>query len=285
MKILKFATGRLRNEEWFRFHTEVRDLILLYVAELLGLLRLFTPYQAMFEEADSLLELLRKNFSTNDTTTADRAREGVYRSLKDTAKSFHNSLDATKKQASERLYLVINKYSDTILRGTLSARTAAIDNLVQDLTIATGSVNLPQEVQLLGLGAWVTDLETANTNYKQAWEERNAEDFERPEAGRLKQLRVDMDRSYTNMTNTIDALLSVVEVAPPAEEEGDGGDDGPVEGREALPTDPDERVAHFAKALNLRIAHYKTLLKGRQTRSGKKDEEESEDTEDTEDTE
>ncbi|MDR2118669.1 MAG: DUF6261 family protein [Tannerellaceae bacterium] len=271
MEIRRFAIGRLYNEEWFRFHTEFRNLVLLYAAERLGLPRLFIPYQTMYEEADRLQELLRRSFITGNISTADRMREGVYRSLRDTVRSFRNSLDADRRKASVKVDAMVSKYGRAILRATVSSRTAAIDGLLQDLTATAGGVDLSQEVQLLGIDRWLADLETVNTTYKQSLEERHSEAFGRPEAGRLKQVRVKMDHSYTNMLNLVNALLSVVTVPP---SEGDEPDSSPAEGRGALPDESDERLLHFAKALNLRIAHYKTLLKKRRARSGKKDGEE-----------
>ncbi|MDR2118371.1 MAG: DUF6261 family protein [Tannerellaceae bacterium] len=270
MTISRFAVPKLRNEEWFRFHTEVKELVLLYGAELLGSARLFVLYCTLYEEADHLLEVLRRSFTTAETSEADRKREAVFRSLRDVAKSFRRALDPAQQSAGEKVYAVVSKYSQAILRGSLASKTAAIDNLLQDLTTTSGGVDLTQEVQLLGVTVWVTNLDTVNTAYKQSLAERSDEEAARSDAGRMKQVRLDMDHYYVNIINTVDALLLGISGGSAGEaEEDEDEDDGPVEGRDALPETPDEKLLHFARALNVRIARYKALLKGRRTRRKK----------------
>ncbi|MDR2388742.1 MAG: DUF6261 family protein [Tannerellaceae bacterium] len=280
MKITRLKTGRLRNEEWFRFHTEFVGLILLYGAELLGLLRFFIPYQGLYKEADHLLEVLLKSFITRDTTETNEKRCKVFKGLRDTAKSFQNVLDPEKQNAAIKVYAVANKYNNDIMKGSLAAKTGAIDNFLQDLKGNQGSgLDLTREVELLGLNVWVNDLLTVNEEYKQLHSERSDETAERPDPGRLKEVRREVDHRYVNMINVVDALLQAGNDGKGDHEETPGEDEdeepsGPVEDRNELPTDPDQRLLHFAKALNARIANYKALLKGRQTRSDNKDAEE-----------
>jgi hypothetical protein len=270
MTVTRFTIAKLRNEEWFRFHTEVKELVLLYGAELLGVVRLFVFYCTLYDEADRLLEVLRRSFTTAETSESDRKREAVFRSLRDVAKSFRSALDPAQQSAAEKVYAVVSKYNQAILRGSLASKTAAIDNLLQDLTTVSGGIDLTQEVQLLGIGVWVTNLDTVNTAYKQSLAERSDEEAARSDAGRLRQVRMDIDHYYVNIINTIDALLLGIGGGSAGEaEEDEDEDDGPVEGRDALPEAPDEKLLHFVRALNVRIARYKALLKGRQTRRKK----------------
>ncbi|MDR2809983.1 MAG: DUF6261 family protein [Tannerellaceae bacterium] len=272
MDISRFNISQLRIEEWFRFHTEFWGLATQCGVEVLDIIRLFSPYETLYKEADGLLEILRKSFITVDTASADRLRGRLFRGLRDAAKSFQYVLDEAKQAAGIKVNAVIRKYSNSISKGARGEKTAAIDNLLQDLTQVEGGIDLSAEIQLLGLGTWVTDLAAANTAYKETLSERVEESTSRPDTGRLRQVRSDMDRYYRNMINTIDARLLAIDISPANEEEETPS--GPVEDRDAQPSTPDEKIIHFAKALNTYIAYYKSLLKGRQTRGGKKDPEE-----------
>ncbi|MDR2810458.1 MAG: DUF6261 family protein [Tannerellaceae bacterium] len=285
MKVSRFRIATLRNEEWFGFHTEYEPLGTQHGSKLQVIDRLLIPYKELYKEADHLLEILRKSFITVDTSTANHQRELVFRGLRDAVKSYLNLLDPIKQKAATKLYAIIRKYADAILKGSLVGKTPAIDNLLQDLTPVEGGIDLSAEVQLLGISAWITDLDTANKAYVQSQTERSEEDAERPEAGRLRQVRAEMDHYYINMVNVVEALLLVAgyNTADDEEEEDDNGEgQGPVEDRDAVTTTSEEDLLYFVRRLNACIARYKTLLKGRQTRTGKKGTEDAEDTEDTE---
>jgi hypothetical protein len=273
MEITKFKPTPLRVEEWFRLHSEFSGLVVLCGVDVLNMERLFPPYEILYKEADELLEVLRKSFITADTQSADRQRERIFRGLRNAAKSYQYTPDAEKQTAGAKVSAVIRKYSSAILKGSRAEKTAAIDNLLQDLTPVEGGIDLSPEIQLLMLGVWVTDLKAANTAYKQSISERVEETVARPDVGRLKQIRIEMDRYYTNMTNAVNALLLAIDSSggnENDEEEEEPG--GPVEDRGTLPSTADGKILHFARALNAYIAYYKALLKGRRTRySSKKD--------------
>ncbi|MDR2389288.1 MAG: DUF6261 family protein [Tannerellaceae bacterium] len=275
MQIQKFGIRKLRNEEWFRFHTEFSELAVLCGLIILGLERLYPPFEALYKEADELLERLRKSFITINTTEANQQREQQYRGLRESVKTFLYSLDANVKAAAAKLNDVIGKYHATIMRGGRSAATAAIDNLLQDLTSTPGGMDFSQEVHLLGVETWVNSLTAANQTYKEAMAQRIEESTRRPDTGRLKQVRLEMDFLYLSMTSAVNARLAAIGNIPEEEEEEEEPS-GPVEDRN-LPDTDDGKVIHFAKGLNFCIAHYKAILKGRHTRSEKKTDESQDD--------
>lgn len=293
MEISRFNTSRLHNEEWFGLHTKYFGLVILCGADVLGIDELFPHYEKFYKEADELMEILRKSFYTTDTSAADRQRLSIFRGFRDAARAFLHTPDTTKHAAGVKVNEVVNQYSKSILSGSLGERTPTIDNFLQDFTGAAGSINLSQEVQLLGLSTWLADLGTANEAYKQALAERIGETMARPEAGRLRQVRVDMDHFYVSMINIVDARLLVIgdddSENGNGDDSGGGSGSGPVEERTTLaplpsaplPSTPKGKIIYFAKGLNAYIAYYKTLLKGRLTRSEiKKGQQDPEDAED-----
>jgi hypothetical protein len=263
MRIIRFNQSRLRNEEWFQFHTDFSGLVSLYGDELLGVKRLYTPYCELYKEADVLLELLRKSFLTPDSTAEDRQRDNAFRSLRDSIKSFLNFPDPVRQKAAGELFAVVEKYGKGILKGTHADETASINNLLQDLTGQEGGIDLSAQMTALGLSAWVTALQEANEAYKNTMNRRYEETSERPDAGRMREVRAATDHHYVTMANIIDGqLLAIGDIVFNGEDPGEG-----EKGKKAIPATPDEKVVHFAKSLNARIAYYKALLELRTTRN------------------
>jgi hypothetical protein len=246
MKIPRFKSDRLQNEEWFRFHTEFSELASRSDVAALRIELLFPPYRKLYGEADMLLELLHKSFITADMTACDRTRKQLFRSLRRSVKAYLYMTDSPEQRAAGKLHAVVRQYADHILKGTQAGQTAAIDNFLQDLRPGAGSIDLSQEAGLLGLTSWLTGLGKANESYKNAWTARVKEAAGRPAAGRLKVVRARMDQLYTAMIRTIEATLLVA---------------GPAEGAKPL---------EFAGKLHPCITRYRALLKGRYTRSEEK---------------
>ena len=246
MKIYSLRISRLQNEEWFRFHTEFVELAIACGIELLRIVPIFPLYHTLYMEADSLFEVRRKSFYTRDTALANRLRCDMFRSLRDSTRSQLHLFTPADRAAAERVYAVIAKYKHPILKGSQPAGTAATDNLLQDLTSATGgSARMAQDVERLGLGRWVNGLHTANENYKESLARRMQEAAVRPPAGRLRELRRKTDFYYIHMIVVVNAcLLTIPDTA--------GGDRG--------------KILHFARQLNSCTARYRALLKGRRTR-------------------
>ncbi|MDR2389083.1 MAG: DUF6261 family protein [Tannerellaceae bacterium] len=255
MKMIRFLMRRLRNEEWLRFHTEFYEQVEEFGVEMLGFKHLFTPYTALYREAWTLLEILRKSFITTDSARADARRKDVFLGLRNTAKYLRMSLSNEKQQAAVKVYAMVEKYDKVIRKGSLSAKTAAVDNLLQNLTPGNPSPNLSQEVEALHMKEWVADLTFVNEAYKQSLTERAEELAERPGAGRLRQVRAAMDHHYLGMMNIVDTHLLIMKQQPEGEE---------------------EILMQFARKLNSCIARYKSLLKGRHTRNQNKPPEEEE---------
>ena len=272
MQISRFGISRLLNEEWFRFHTEFVTLALACGIAILEIARVFALYEPLYKEIDKQLEMLRLSFHTTETSEFDTLRKDMFRGLRDSAKSWLKSIVPDNKAAAEKVYAVAKKYDHSIMQGSLPARTAAIDNFLQDLTSTEGGDSkLAAEVQLLGLGKLVTGLQEANDNYKAALAIRTEEIASRPKVGRLLELRKEMDQHYTSMTTLINTILlgipDTADQIPETQPETPGGS-GPVE--EIIPTGQpattEGKILHFAKQLNACIARYHALLKGRDTR-------------------
>jgi len=258
-RIIKTQYQRLRNEEWFLMHTFFKDEAMGYGAMKLSIDRLFAKYVKLYAQADETMEKVKKSFLTKVTTTEDEHRSQIYRGIRENVRSLRNYPDPAMRQAAEELYNIIENYAKSIIAANLASKTAAIDNLLQDLTGDKGGEDMTAQVTQLGIESWVQALRDANEAYKATREQRFAEAENKPEPGRLVRLRAEMDHLYVLMLRVIDAQLEVIE-----DQDSDNNE-----------------TVQFVKALNARLAYFKTLLEQRKTKKANanvdEDKEEEED--------
>jgi len=251
MKTIRPKSSRLNNEEWFRYHTMLRELIQRHGAEALGVARLFIRYLELLAEADAALEQARKSELTSDLVAEDEARVNLFRSLRDAIQAYQNFPDKNKEKAAQKLLDIIELYSKGIFLGSQANQTASIDNLIQDLTGTRGGNDVSAQVAILGIQPWVEALRESNAAYVDILDARQDEIAKRPAKGLLVKLRALTDHHYTCMMNIIDATLLAIE--------------------DRLPTakpENDTQVVHFAQVFNASAAYYKVLLEQRKTKRG-----------------
>jgi hypothetical protein len=107
MEISRLTTSPLRNEEWFRFHTEFSGVATICGIDILQIERINPFYETFYKEADELFELLHKTFITASTTAADKQRGRIFRGLRDSAKSNLYAPDAERREADMKVNTVI----------------------------------------------------------------------------------------------------------------------------------------------------------------------------------
>jgi len=246
LKITRNNSQRLHKEEWFMMHTHFKDEVLAYGAIKLRIDYLFPKYLLLYSLADGSIEQLSKSFFTKDIAAQDEHRSLIYRGMRENVRALRNFPDPLKRKTAEELFAVIENYAKNIIAANLAAKTAAIGNLLQDLTGAKGGEDMTAQVALLGIEAWVESLQNANEAYKNTLKQRYEEYENKPEPGRLARLRVEIDHLFILMLSVIDSQLAVID-------ETDTDEDG-------------EKTIQFAKALNIRLAYFKTLIEQRKTK-------------------
>ncbi|MDR2389639.1 MAG: DUF6261 family protein [Tannerellaceae bacterium] len=241
MQLLRFTVYKLQNKDWFRFHTEFGDFVMLCGTDVLEITRLYPPYRMLYKEADRLFDMLRNQPTDADIAFALRQRDGVFLGLRDTVKFLQKDPDTEKQFAALKTYAVIDKYTDIVRKGSPEEKTAAADALLHDLMPDKGVIDLSPELHLLELNGWLADLEAIHITCKQSQAD-NEKDKDTSEAEHLKQVRTQMDHYYTNMMNVIDARLLTVNC-------------------DTEHATSDEKLLRFANDLNHCITRYKAILK------------------------
>ncbi|MDR2389952.1 MAG: DUF6261 family protein [Tannerellaceae bacterium] len=257
MRINRVNLKFLRNEEWFRLHCIFASLVDDCGVERLKLQRLFPLYKKICKEVEDLLGRSRKSFISIEVTEADKVRTQQFRALRWAVKACLKLNNGKENSTAMQVRTLVKKHEKTILKGGMAGKTTAIANLVHEFQqLTTHPDPVPQD-EIRGIPAWIHSLRTANRAYIEAVDKRLQEAAKRPGVNRLKTLRRQADRYYIRM---IDLVASELQAISP-----------PTPRPAPAPAPDDASVLHFAKALNVCVTYYKTILKGRQTKKEKKE--------------
>ena len=133
MKIEKIKISRLRNEEFFQFHSEFKKLINREGAKNLKIETQFNAYLAGFDNMDESLKKISKSALTEKIVEADRARDEIWYGLLDMHRAASRHFDTKVRDAAENLKILLDTYGGSKLAvKSFDAQTAAITNILQE---------------------------------------------------------------------------------------------------------------------------------------------------------
>jgi hypothetical protein len=229
MKVKRFKLNRLRNEEWFNFFTEFKTFVETEFPNVADIEQLFIVLMTLYGQADEALELIRKSNITASIVQLDEVRDNAFNGFNGMVKAGLKHYDNTKREAAERLVVILDHYGNIADR-PYNEETAAIGNFTQDIRNKYAA-----EVATLELTGWIDELERANNAFEKTVLERNKEYAGKTEI-KMLDIRKSADRTYLDIVERIEALTLV---------------------------NGDERYKTFIKTLNANIDRYITSIKRR----------------------
>ena len=225
--ITRFRYKDLRNEAHVEFHTSVNTLFVEADPETLGIKPLYDVYKPLLDEEVAALDVIRRSEFTAEIDAHDHERDRLYRGFADTVKGSLNHFDPAKRQAAEKIEVILEHYGN-IAAKTLDEETAAIEDLHREL--------LKQEnfahVAALGLGDWLGQLVQVNRNLEGLMMQRYDETSKRPD--------INMQSARKEVDGVFRTILDQMEV-------------------EVRAKGPDTNKAFIAK-LNAVMERYKDIL-------------------------
>lgn len=133
----------------------------------------------------------------------DDIRDKKVRALRFAVKAYRDTDEATKKSSYQLLSLLLNTYKG-IEKENFEAESAGLDKLVMDLKNATYS----PAVAALNVGEHVSNIELANTNFKQLFTTRS-NNTTTEVAYNTKLLRKNLLDTYRKMANYIASVVTI----------------------------------------------------------------------------
>jgi hypothetical protein len=202
MKVIRFTTRRLQNEEWFNCGSEFKNLVETFGSNILGIQALYILFLPLLYTADKLLEILRKSSYTGGLVEADRKRDELFSGFCSAVMALQKLPVPAKNEAARHLYNLLRGYRSSILRVSYAKASSAIYNLLQDLR----TDDYAPDVTLLGVTDWVTALKQAEEAFLEIYSKRQQESIKKYK-GDLLNLRREADVLYTAMITNLDGQL------------------------------------------------------------------------------
>jgi hypothetical protein len=199
IKINDIRTSRLRNDIHFQYSTDFRSLVLKYNPMLLKIESQFKPFQMWYEQEGECLKLILRSHISEQLNNVDQSRDAVFLGL-------ISSIDVALEHFNPKVVETAGKLKEQVTQCTrlsgnsFEEETTAISELIRKLRD-----KYPTEVGIVGLQAWVNELEAHNRSFIQLMEKQ-----EGPAHGlRIKNVRRETDRLYRGMVECINALMIV----------------------------------------------------------------------------
>jgi hypothetical protein len=231
MKILNVRFRRFMNGEHYEFIKEIIVLVEKFGAETLDVEIAFRALVQQFDKEQQAMAPIMKSPFTALINQAEKIRNTTFRGLKKRVKSSLQHFDPEVREAAAELIIAF-KIVGRINRTGKSNDLAHVAELVEYLQ---GSY--AEDAAKVGITEWVEQLDTENKGVraliKQRYEDWNA----RPTL-RMTDVRTEVDASYHILIGRVQALLML---------------------------SPSDTLIAFIKELNLRVQHYNTIVKERES--------------------
>jgi hypothetical protein len=202
MKFLRLYFQDLRNEEWFQFFTEFKNLTIRFTPEALDITALFSVFLVLYADADIVLEVIRKSLETALMDDADQKRDRTFRGFADAVKSACNHFEPVKQQAANELVIVFKHFGNLVEKAP-NEETASICNFLEEMNGAYA----PQ-IELLGLGEWIVELDNRNQAYEELVNKRNTKVTSRTTL-RMADVRKQVQGVYRQIIERVESLAVV----------------------------------------------------------------------------
>jgi len=202
MKITKMGVKHLRNDEYFQFHTEFKDLVVKHGAEALKIQPQFTEYILLYEKVDEGIKKIVKSIFTAEIQKADKARDDIWFGMTKMNAAALRHFDPDVREAAKRLKIVFDAYGN-IARKPRNEQTSAVHNILQELEGTYAA-----DAAYVGIVLWAEELKAKNIAFSDLMRERFDETAMKSDVV-LRKARTALDEAYQNITERVNALALV----------------------------------------------------------------------------
>ena len=203
MKIEEIATSKMRNDAYFQFHTEFRDLVIKSNPDKLKVTKQFNEiYLPLYVQLDGIFRKIIKSALTEKIQEADVLRDNMCLGINEISKAYLRHFDADTCDAAKRIRIVMDAYGN-IARKPLQEQTSAVYNLLQEL-----QGKHKDDIRMIGLDAWVNRLQETNRRFDVLVKERYDEEAAKTDAV-MKEVRKELDEAYKNICDIINVFAMI----------------------------------------------------------------------------
>lgn len=202
MEIKLFRLSHLHNDEHSTFMSDVKTLIEKYKASELGIEGLFNAFVLLIANESAANQKRSQSMVADDLINADAKRDNIFRGFRDAVISATNHFNPAMKQAGDRLLITFNSYGN-VSESKNNDETAQILGLINKL-----NADHAADIQTLGIGDWITELQAANNAFSALVGARGSETLAKSDL-LMREERVKSDLGYRAILKRIDALMEI----------------------------------------------------------------------------
>ncbi|MDR1170094.1 MAG: DUF6261 family protein [Prevotellaceae bacterium] len=197
--ILAAFLHKFRNEAHYEFMIVFRNLILKFPVVQSVVAALWTEFLSFLTQEEQFINAMRKSDYTTRIANADKRVDKTITGMSEAIRSFMHHFDPAMVAAAESLY---NRFAafGHISRKSYEEETAVVNLLIADLN----STAYSSKITTLGLSAWLTELQAAETEFDQLLAQRNVETAQKPQ-GEIGEIRKKIGVAYHTMIDRITA--------------------------------------------------------------------------------
>lgn len=209
------SRARARNAQHVQFATDVVAAISQEVAEARGFASQYATFTKAVANEQQCFQPNRGYLETSEIVAADTARDRLFYFYKQVVQAYADyHPDDVKQKAGEALAFVFRELGSRVAETDYASETALLTDLVERLRQSSNASALAA----IGMEDAPDDLETANEAFNTIYLKRSAEERDRAQAWKMKDLRRVTDDAFNELAKTINALYAVNELVTKDEE-------------------------------------------------------------------
>jgi polyhydroxyalkanoate synthesis regulator phasin len=203
MKIEGIKTRQMRNDAYFQFQTEFKDLIIKISPDKLKVTKQFNElYMPLYKQVDDILKKIVKSALTEKIQEADAMRDDMCIGINEISKAHLRHFDPATCDAAKRVRIVMDTYGN-IARKPLHEQTSAVYNLLQEL-----QGEYKDDIMKIGLDTWVAKLQQTNSELDALVKGRYEEAAAKTDAV-MRDTRRELDSIYNKLREIINVFATI----------------------------------------------------------------------------
>lgn len=209
------SRARARNAQHVQFATDVVAAISQEVAEARGFASQYATFTKAVANEQQCFQPNKGYLETSEIVAADTARDRLFYFYKQVVQAYADyHPDSAKQKAGEALTFVFRELGSRVAEMDYASETALLTDLVERLRQSSNASALAA----IGMEDAADDLEAANEAFNTIYLKRSAEELNRAQAWKMKDLRRVTDDAFNELAKTINALYAVNELVTKDEE-------------------------------------------------------------------
>jgi len=201
----------LRNGEYIQFLTDVLNIVAKNDPDTLNVSPQYSALRTTTDSVEKLFKISQSSLVTEEIEALDKRRDDAINGISLQVQSLSYSADTVLNKHGKILSAHLALFGSSIARDNYQSETTILRNVVNDWK---NKVELQEAVSALNLNAWLTELETANNDFNQAYIKRNEELAAAP-TDKLKELRSTANNLYYKLRTRINSNLDINDGAEP----------------------------------------------------------------------